>query len=125
MWKVGILGVTAAFMALLIKRDRSELALSISIIAGGIIFMLAMKQLDVAVNFIKKIVNNLPVDNIYFKQLLKMLGIAYIAEFCSNLCRESGYHAIAGQIELFGKIAIITVSIPILTYLVEVMGNFI
>ena len=53
-----------------------------------------------------------------------MLGVAYVAEFSSAICKDAGYQAISGMIELFAKLAIVTLSIPGLVFLVETLETF-
>jgi stage III sporulation protein AD len=55
----------------------------------------------------------------YFRILLKIIGITYISDFASNICRDAGNSAIAGQIEIFGKISILAISSPIILALLE------
>lgn len=43
------------------------------------------------------------IDSTYIGLVIKMVGITYAAEFAVNVCRDSGYGAIAGQIENFAK----------------------
>ena len=76
------------------------------------------------VSFLSDMLDYLPVDNTYLLPLLKMLGIAYIAEFSSSICKESGYSAIAGQMELFAKLSIVALSIPELMYLMDVLEKY-
>lgn len=52
-----------------------------------------------------------------------MLGIAYIAEFSSSICKDCGHSAIASQIELFAKGAIVVMSIPVMSCLIELIGE--
>ena len=59
----------------------------------------------------------------YF-QIIKMLGVAYVAEFSSAICKDAGQQAISGMIELFAKLAIVTLSIPGLVFLVETLETF-
>ena len=54
-----------------------------------------------------------------------MLGVAYIAEFSSSICRDAGQQSIAGMVELFAKISIVTLSIPGLVFLVETLEQFV
>ena len=59
----------------------------------------------------------------YLKVLLKMAGITYLADFSASLCQDAGYSAIAGQIEFFGKIMLLAVSIPIIQNLITLIGQ--
>ncbi|CDA88477.1 stage III sporulation protein AD [Clostridium sp. CAG:230] len=67
--------------------------------------------------------NLLGKGSVYIGILLKMIGITYVAEFSSNLCADAGYHAIADQIEFYGKIMIMAVSLPILLTLVDTIAT--
>lgn len=106
------------------KRDRGEYALLIAIAAGMLIFFYALTQLQVIVDFLEDVMERLPIDEVYLLPLLKMLGITYIADFAASLCREAGYTSVAGQMEMFAKLAIIALSIPELYYLMEVLDGF-
>ena len=57
----------------------------------------------------------------YIALLLKMIGVTYLSEFSSSICRDAGYSAVAGQIELVGKLSILTIGMPIVLALFELM----
>lgn len=59
------------------------------------------------------------VKNIYLGTLLKMVGITYIAEFASGICRDAGFSALGTQVEMFGKLSILAVSAPVLQALLR------
>ena len=63
-------------------------------------------------------------NRVYLTILLKIAGITYIAEFASGICRDAGYGAIGSQIEIFGKLSILAVSMPIVLALLETMQSF-
>ena len=125
MLKIGLIGIGASFLALILKKDKPDMALALNIATGVIIFGMAIKQLGVVIGFLKQLVAQLPIDAQFFTRMLKMLGIAYIAEFSASICKDSGHSAVAAEIELFAKVAIVALSIPILTYLVQIMGDMI
>ncbi|MEG2350944.1 MAG: stage III sporulation AC/AD family protein, partial [Hungatella sp.] len=56
--------------------------------------------------------------------LMKMVGVTYIAEFASGICKDAGYAAVGTQIEIFGKLSILAVSMPILLALMETLQTF-
>ena len=60
----------------------------------------------------------------YIQTLLKIIGITYIAEFASDLCKDAGYQTVAGQIQIFGKLSVLTISIPILSALLQTIQTF-
>ena len=73
---------------------------------------------------INQIQNYVKIDTGYVGILLKMIGITYVSEFSANLCKAAGYQAIAGQIEMFGKLSILAISMPVLLVLLETIGEF-
>ena len=93
----------------------------LGIAAGGIIFFYILMQLTILMDFIDGIIARLPIDNVYFTQLIKMIGVSYCAEISSNICKDAGYNSIAGQIETFAKICIVVMSLPGMYYFVEVL----
>ena len=97
----------------------------IGIVTGMVIFFYVLSQIKVIINFLNDMLKMVTMEETYFVQLLKMLGIAYVAEFASSICKDAGHNSIAGMIELFAKISIVALSIPGLLFLVETLEKFI
>ena len=55
---------------------------------------------------------------------LKMAGVTYVAEFASGICKDAGYQNIAVQIEIFTKLTILAIGMPVLLSLLELIGDF-
>ncbi len=68
---------------------------------------------------LQKIAVDANVNMIYLETILKIIGIAYIAEFGAQISKDAGQGAIASKIELGGKILILAMAIPILTAIIE------
>ena len=64
------------------------------------------------------------VDGRYIGLVVKMVGITYVAEFAANICKDAGYAAIGSQIEIFAKLSILVVSVPVLGAFLETIGSF-
>ena len=123
MIKICFIGIIAALMALTIRQHKADFAVVLGIAAGGIIFFYILMQLTILMDFIDGIIARLPIDNVYFTQLIKMIGVSYCAEISSNICKDAGYNSIAGQIETFAKICIVVMSLPGMYYFVEVLED--
>lgn len=121
MIRICMIGIVAALLALMVRQNKAEYAVIIGISASGIIFVFVLMQVTTLFDFVKEIVEKLPVDSIYFTQLIKMAGVSYCAEISSNICRDAGYNSIAAQIETFAKLCIVVMSLPGLYYFVEVI----
>ncbi len=124
MIRIGILGVVCILFTLQFKREKPEIAISICIVISLIIFFSIADQLELLVSSIREIGNYIDVDGTYIATLIKMLGITYVAEFASGICKDAGYQTIATQIEMFGKITILVLSIPILLALLRTIQEF-
>ena len=68
--------------------------------------------------------DSLPLDEGYLATLIKMIGITYIGQFSAGICRDAGHQATAGQIELFCKLSIMVLSIPVLMALLDTIQKF-
>ena len=124
-FKIGMIGIVAAILATFIKKERGELAMMLGIGAGIIIFYFVISQISVVMGFLSELLNMVAIEESCFMQLVKMLGVAYAAEFASNICKDAGQQSIAGMIELFAKLSIVALSIPGLMFLVETMELFV
>lgn len=112
--QVGILGVLGVIIAVLLKEAKASAAIYMCIAISLFLFIEIFNHLKTIVQCIKEISEYVNVEETYISTLLKMLGITYIAEFASGICKDAGFSAIATQIELFGKITILLLSLPIL-----------
>lgn len=124
MIQVGLLGVVGVLLSLQLKQEKSEIGIYLCVFISILIFVNALEHLKLLVETIREIGNYIQIEASYITTLIKMLGITYMAEFSSGLCKDAGYQAIAVQIELFGKITIIVLSLPILLALLRTIQEF-
>lgn len=123
MVKVALIGIIVVLLALQFKGGKSEYSIYITIVGGMLIFSLGIGKLEVIMSTIEKIKGYLEINGTYMVILLKMVGITYIAEFASNLCKDAGYGSISNQIEMVGKLTILSMSMPIITALLEIVHD--
>ena len=120
---IKIIGI--AFIALIIiimlKQYRPEYAVFISILTGVLILFLVMDKLTGIINLIQSIQDKYSINTQFIAILIKITGIAFLSEFAVSICKDSGEAAIASKIELGSKIIIISMSIPILSNLLEII----
>ena len=119
---IGI-GLTALIIIIILKQYKPEFSVYISIITGVIILFMLMDKLSGVINLLKNITSKTGMGSSFLKILLKITGIAILTEFATSICRDSGETAIASKIDLGGKIIIISISIPIITALLELIIN--
>lgn len=124
MIQVGIIGVIAAVLAVQLKGGKAEYGIYVSTAAGIILFSFIVDRLSIFVRTLEQIASYIDMDAGYLGIMLKMIGITYIAEFSSGICRDAGYQTMAGQIEIFGKLTILALGMPVLTALLETIREF-
>ncbi|AIX08096.1 MULTISPECIES: stage III sporulation protein AD [Bacillus] len=113
------LGLIATFLSLIVKEQKPTFAFLIVVFAGCTIFLYLVDQIYDIIRMIEKIAINANVNMVYVETILKIIGIAYIAEFGAQLTKDAGQGAIASKIELAGKILILVMAVPILTVIIE------
>ncbi len=124
MLQVGIIGVAGALLAVQFKSGKAEYGIYISIALSLLIFFGILRHLETIIRMVQIIGAYISMDTVYIGTLLKMLGITYIAEFSSSICKDAGYQTIAGQIEIFGKLAVLVLCLPILMALLDAVKGF-
>ena len=117
---IGI-GLISLIIIIIIKQYKPEFAIYISIVAGVLIHFLIMDKLEGIINLLKTISSKSGINNQFLELLLKITGIAFLTEFAINLCKDSGENAIASKIEIGSKVIIVSMSIPIISSLLEVI----
>ena len=89
------------------------------------IFVYILTKIQVVLEFVKKLEGMIAIDGAYIGLIMKMVGITYAAEFAANVCKDAGYSAIAGQIEIFAKMSILVVSLPVLMAVIDTIGSLV
>lgn len=121
--KIAVLAVSGVLLALMLKQAKPEYSSFISMAVCVCIFIYVLSKLQTVLGRLKQLEALINIDGVYLDTVLKMLGITYVTQFASALCKDAGYSAISGQIELFARISILFLSFPVLTALVEMIGE--
>lgn len=122
--KISLLGVCGVMLGFFLKGTRPEYAAFVTMGIGIMILGLAVGKLEYLFEAIGRLKDSLPSDNGYLSTLVKMVGITYIGQFSAGICRDAGHQATADQIELFCKLSIMVLSIPILMALLDTIQEF-
>lgn len=124
MVQIGVIGVVGTLLAIQFKSGKSEYGIYISVVLSLFIFFCIISRLNIIVDMMRTISDYINMDTAYIGTLIKMLGITYVAEFSSGICKDAGYQTIAVQIEIFGKLAVLVLSMPVLMALLETIKEF-
>lgn len=120
---IKIIGIAliALIIIIMLKQYRPEYAVFISILTGILILVLVMDKLTGIINLIQSIEDKFAINTQFISILIKITGIAFLSEFAVSICKDSGEAAIASKIELGSKIIIVSMSIPIISSLLEII----
>lgn len=121
MLKTALLGILTIMIAMAMRQGKAEFATFVSFTGSILIAWIAVQLLDGITGSFERLEKLLSLDMEYITLLAKMIGVTYLSEFASSLCRDAGYSAVAGQIELVGKLTILTIGMPIVLALFELM----
>lgn len=117
---VGI-GIVATVIIIVLRTQKPEIAVQVSIVTGVVIFMLLATKLSAVIDLLGRYADRADIKPVYFTTVLKITGIAYIAEFGAEVCRDAGESSIASKIELAGKVTIVVLAVPIITSLLDLI----
>jgi stage III sporulation protein AD len=123
MLKVAVIGVMAVLLAIPLKKEKAEFGMIVIMAACLLLLSLSLGKIQEVVEMVRQVESYLGNASLYLEILLKMVGITYVAEFGANLCSDAGYKAVANQIEFYGKLMLLAVSLPILTTLLETISS--
>lgn len=124
MLQIGLLGVAGALLAIQFKGGKTEYGIYICAGISLIIFLGILSRLTVVLDIMEEIAGYIDLASAYTGMLIKMLGITYVAEFSSAICRDAGYQTIAQQIEIFGKAVVLVLGLPVILALLEMIRDF-
>lgn len=115
------LAIIVTVIATVLKQIKPEMALQLSILAGVAIFLLIMDKIRLVVDLLQKLADQANVSSYYLFIVLKIVGVAYLAEFGCQICRDAGENALATKVEIAAKIFVIILAIPIIVAVMESM----
>ncbi|MBP3579413.1 MAG: stage III sporulation protein AD [Lachnospiraceae bacterium] len=121
MLKTALLGILTVLIAMAMRQGKAEFSTFVSFTGSILIAWIAVQLLDGITGSLARLEKLISVDMEYMALLLKMIGVTYLSEFSASLCRDAGYSAVAGQIELVGKLSILTIGMPIVLALFDLM----
>lgn len=121
--RISILGISAVLLSQMVKSYRPEYGYYINLAVCICIFLYVVSKLEFLIGYVEKIQSMIHLDPVYLTMIIKMIGITYVAEFAVNLCKDAGCQTIAGQIELFAKLSILVISMPVILAFMETIGE--
>ncbi|GIQ65914.1 stage III sporulation protein AD [Paenibacillus cisolokensis] len=112
-------GLIATVLILVVKEQKPMFAFLLATFAGLVIFLFLLGKIEAIIAVLEELANRTGIPSIYLKTILKIIGIAYIAEFGAQIVRDAGQESIASRIEFAGKVLILVMAVPIISVVVD------
>ncbi len=109
---IGLIGV---IFSIVLRENKKDFAIYVGLICGILIIFFTINKLNSIILFINSLVGKTNLNSDFIKILLKITGISILTEFAVSICKDSGENAIANKIDLGGKIIVISMSIPVIS----------
>lgn len=119
---VGI-GLTATVIIAVLRPQAPQFAMLVGILAGVIMLTMVVHNMDKVLSTLGDLASAAKVNHGLLTTVLKIIGIAYIVEFAAQIARDAKETALAGRIELAGKVGIVILAIPIITDVMESLAH--
>jgi stage III sporulation protein AD len=119
------LGFIVTLLILIIKREKPEIAVQLSLTLATIIFLLILTKINIVLNLFRDMAEKANISQMYLNTILKIIGIAYITEFGAQVCKDAGEGAVAGKIEFAGKVLVMVMAIPIIALVMDTIVRLI
>lgn len=117
--KIVGLGLLAGILINVIKQHKPELAMQLSIATGALLFILMVSRVMTVVDVLQTLGQKARLDQAQMGTVLKIIGIAYVADFGSQVLQDAGEKSVATKVEMAGKVLIMLLAIPIVLAIVD------
>lgn len=124
MVKIAVLGIAGILTSLFVREWKTQFSVLISMATCMLIFFCVVTRMQSMADVFSQMTQYIAIRESYLQILLKIVGISYVADFASNICKDAGFSAVAGQIELSGKITVLAVSTPIVLALLNTITEY-
>ena len=122
--KIVLLAIAGVLLGIQFKGARQEYAMYIGMVLCMLILGAGLKKLEEILSQMEVMQRMYGEHREYFAILLKVIGITYLCEFAAGICKDAGYQAVAGQIEVFGKLSVLLSGMPILLAVLQTIQDF-
>lgn len=119
MVKIGLIGIVGVLFAVSVKSYKAEYGIYIAVAVCLIILEYIARYFINILTGMEQIRGYLNENYQFLALLLKAVGATYACEFCAGICKDAGYGGVAGQVEMLGKLYILSVGMPVLLALME------
>jgi stage III sporulation protein AD len=115
------LAIASIILLALLRRVKPEIAIVLGVACAVIILMVAVSKLGELIGLVRDLVSGAGVNPGYAALLVRMIAIAFVAEFGADICRDAGEDSVARAVETVGKVMVLVLAVPIVRAVLEVL----
>jgi stage III sporulation protein AD len=115
------IALTGAVLAMVLKYKTPPMALMLSIAVGVVIFLLVLDKISAVIDILKQLSDRADISSVYLGTLLKIIGIAYIADFIAQICRDADQGAFAVKVEMAAKVMVLMLAVPVVVAVLQAL----
>ncbi len=121
MVRIAGLSLTAVVLLLILRQEKPVMAVLLGIGYSLFVFFRLLEPLQAVVETLTRLTEQAGVKTFFMKNILKILGIAYLAEFAAVLCADAGEQAVAKKVEFAARVLIAVLALPVITAILETL----
>lgn len=121
--KITGLAVTGVLLSALVKSQNKDISIYIILATSIIIIISILNRVTEIFAYIENIYDQISYGREFFPVIIKVLAVAYITDFTSQICKDAGENTISSKVELAGKVMIFYIAMPILTAIIRLIGT--
>ena len=111
--------ICASLICKITEKHTKEQAVMLSIAVCVFAMLLMLSGIPVIFGKADRLASMAGLDSEYITVIFKSLGICYLTQFSADICRDCGESAAASAAEIFGKVQLIVLSLPLFEQLIE------
>jgi stage III sporulation protein AD len=116
-----IVVVLTAFLAVILRKNQPEQAISIEVLAGVLIMGVVLWQLKDVFALLEKWLDTAQLPTVYLQVLFKGVGLCLLTQLTADTCRDAGEHALAVKTEFAGKCFLLLLALPLFEQLLALI----
>ena len=120
---VQILGMAlvATLLSVVLKNYKPEFSVCVTVVFGTIFLLYICKSAENVFEGIRAICDRVGIKTVYVEIMFKVIGVSYMCEFISAVCKDAGESSIAVKIDIAGKLIILSASLPVFSELINLI----
>ncbi len=113
------MALIALAAVVVVRHLRPDMGMVASVAAGLVFVGIAVSRLSYFASAIDALASSAGVDRVYIDIVLRVVGVAYLASFAADTCRDAGEGALASRVELAGNAIILGLASPLIFALLD------